>query len=154
MKYDKGAYRGEKTPFTLKVIKKKVPFNEEGKRDMYCLRPAYNKVKEFKDLARDYIRLMGVNEHMAVAFSSMLCDGICHLIDTGYAVNIGDVGTLKPVVNSKAHVNPSDCSVDDVKRIKLQFFPCKKLNKTLGSVALRINNKREMVEKWKNERKE
>lgn len=152
MKYKKTDYKGNHSTFPLKIVEKKVPFNKEGERLMYHLRPMKQGVIEFEDLARKYIKHLGINEHIAVALTSMISEGMCKWLDMGHAVNIGDVGTIKPVINCKAHLNPHDCSVDDVKSIKLQFYPCKPLNKVLEKVALRVKNRKEFLRWWEEKR--
>lgn len=153
MKYKKTDYKGNHTTFPLKIVEKKVPFNKEGERVMYQLRPVAQGVIEFEDVARKYIKHLGINEHLAVALSSMISEGICKWLDLGHAVNIGKVGTLKPVIKCKAHLDPHDCTVEDVKSIKLQFFPCKPINDTLESIALRVKNRKEFLQRWEEKQK-
>lgn len=153
MKYRKTDFKGERTTFPLKIREKKVAFNKEGERLMYHLQPMKQGVVEFEDLAREYIKHLGINEYMAVALSGMMSEGICYWLKSGHAVNIGNVGTLKPVINCKAHLDPHGCSVDDVKSVKLQFYPCKPLNDTLGKVALRVENRKEFLQRWDEKQK-
>ena len=149
MKYKNSDSKRERTTFPLKIREKKVAFNKEGKRLMYHLHPIKQGVIEFEDLARRYIKHLGINEYMAVALSGMISEGICYWLKSGHAVNIGNVGTLKPVINCKAHLDPHECSVDDVQSVKLQFYPCKPINDTLKKVALRVENRKEFLQKWK-----
>ena len=153
MKYNKQTVKYNKTPFPLKIVKKKVPFNKKGEQEMYCLRASCNQVKTFEELAHHYIRHCGFNEHQAKAMVGVLNEGICQWIASGYAVSIGDAGTLKPVVNSKAHLDPHDCSVDDIRSIKIQFYPGKKVNDTLESVALRVTNRKPFIAAWEAKQK-
>ena len=153
MKYKKTDFKGKTTTFPLKIVEKKVPFNKEGERIMYQLRPMKQGVIEFEDLARKYIKHLGINEHIAVALSSMISEAMCKWLDSGHAVNIGEVGTLKPVIKCKAHLNPHDCTVDDVQSVKLQFYPCKPLNDVLGNVALRVKNRKEFLQRWDEKQK-
>lgn len=148
MKYNKNTTKGSKTPFVMKIIKKKVPFNKEGEREMYCLRPSIQKVKRFEDVARGYVAKCGLNDRVAELAVALIGEGLLGWLQTGYAVNIPNIGTLKPVINSRAHLDPHECSINDVKSIKIQFFPCKEMNKTLESVALRISNHKEMERQW------
>lgn len=153
MKYKRTDIKDTDADFPLKLVEKKVPFNKDGEQVMYHLRPRKMGVIEFEDLAKRYIRCLGINEHLAVALSSMISEGLCEFLKTGHAVNIGKVGTLKPVVKCKAQLNPHDCSVDDVKSIKLQFFPCKPINEVLGNMALRVENRKEFLQRWDGEHK-
>lgn len=153
MKYKKTDYKGNHSTFAVKIVEKKVPFNKEGERVMYHLRPMKQGVIEFEDLARKYIKHLGINEYLAVALSSMISEGMCKWLELGHAVNIGRVGTLKPVFNCKAHLNPHDCSVDDVQSVKLQFYPCKPINDVLGNVALRVKNRKEFLQRWDEKQK-
>lgn len=153
MKYKKTDIKGNSSTFPLKIVEKKVPFNKEGERVMYHLRPMKQGVIEFEDLARKYIKHLGINEHLAVALSSMIGEGMCKWLDTGHAVNIGNVGTIKPVINCKAQLNPHDCSVEDVKSIKYQFYPCKQLNRVLEKMAMRVKNRKEFLQRWDEKQK-
>ena len=148
MKYDKSRSHGNKTPYVLKIVEKKVPFNEEGKQEVYCLRPAYNKVMDFKDIAKHYVSKCGLNDRVAELAVTLIVEGICRWIESGYAVNLPNIGTLKPVVNSKSHLNPHECSTGDVTSIKIQFYPCKDINRTLAGVALRVKNRKEFLQRW------
>ena len=153
MKYKKTDYKGNSTHFMLKIAEKKVPFNKEGEQEMYYLRPTGAGVKSFESLARGYIRHLGINEYLATALAAMISKGICFWIDSGYAVNIEKVGTLKPVINCKAHLDPRECSVEDVKSVKMQFYPCKEINRTLEKIAFRVKNRKEFVQRWQEKQK-
>lgn len=137
----------------LDIIEKKVPFNDEKRQVMYALRATRQCVIEFEDIAHDAIRHMGVNEHMAKAMVGMMSDAISRWVRAGHAVNISGVGTLKLVVNCKAKTDPSLCSVDDLYRLKLQFYPCKEMTDALHTAAFRIRNRREAVERFGTKRK-
>lgn len=143
----------EGTPFALKIVEKKVPFNEADRQVMYLLKPVKQSVIEFDDIAHHAIRLMGINEHMTKAMTAMMSDAITRWITTGHAVNIANVGTLKPVVNCKAQTDPALCTVDDLYKLKLQFYPCKEMTDALHTVAFRVKNRKEMVERFQAKRK-
>lgn len=153
MKYNKNDYKGNSTHFLVKIAEKKVPFNKEGERLMYHLRPTGAGIKDFEDLARGYIRHLGINEYMAEALAGMISEGICHWLDSGYGVNIAKVGTLKPVLKCKAHFDPHDCSVEDVKSINIRFYPCKEINDTLEKISLRVRGRKEFLQNWKEKRR-
>lgn len=139
----------EGTPLMLKLVEKKVPFNEKGKDVMYHLAIHKQGVIDFQTLARHTIEKMGVNRYMAEAMTGMMFEAMTTWLRTGHAVNIANVGTLRPVVNCKAHTNPADCSVDDLYKLKLRFYPCKDLMKQMSRSPLRVRNRAEMIARYK-----
>ena len=142
------------TPFDLKIVEKQVPFNEGDKKVMYHLATDKLQVIDFEKLAKSTIEKLGVNKYLAQAMTGMLSEAILEWMEAGHAVRISNIGTLRPTVKCKAHVDPADCSIDDLQLMKIRFYPSKSIMKPLKQAPLRINNRQEMIEKNKRRRSE
>lgn len=126
-----------KTLIPLEVKEKPVPFNEESPV-MYVLEAKPQGVVSFEKLAVSIIQNMGLNARLAECFVGMLSDAIKVYVSMGHAVSLDHIGTLKPVINARAHTRPEDCSVDDVQRVKYRFYPTKELRTLLDHAHFRI----------------
>ena len=123
---------------------------------MHSLRVSKQSVISFDKLAFREMEARGVRPALARMVAEELGDALRTWISAGHAVNITGVGTLRPVVNSKAHVDPHDCSVDDVRLGKLRFYPSAEMKEMFRDAHYHIRNREEYLAKWErvNEEKE
>ena len=96
----------EKAELSLEIVRQPVPFKEEGV--MHSLRVSKQSVISFDKLAYHEMEVRGVRPALARMVAEELGDALRSWLSAGHAVNITGVGTLRPVVNSKAHVRPHD----------------------------------------------
>jgi hypothetical protein len=139
----------EKAELSLEIARQPVPFKEEGV--MHSLRVSKQSVISFDKLAFREMEARGVRPALARMVAEELGDAIRSWISEGHAVNITGVGTLRPVVNSKAHVRPHDCSVDDVRLAKLRFYPSSEMKEMFRNAHYHIRNREEYISKWERE---
>ncbi len=139
----------ENAELSLEIVRQPVPFKEE--EVMYSLRVNKQSVISFDKLAYREMEMRGVRPALARMVAEEMGDALRSWLSAGHAVNIAGVGTLRPVVNSKAHVRPHDCTVDDVKLAKLRFYPSSEMKEMLNKANYRINNRDEFIEKWERE---
>lgn len=143
--------RIEKAELSLEIARQPVPFKEEGV--MHSLRVSKQSVISFDKLAFREMEARGVRPALARMVAEELGDALRTWISAGHAVNITGVGTLRPVVNSKAHVNPHDCSVDDVRLAKLRFYPSSEMKEVFRNAHFHIRNREEYLAKWEREQR-
>lgn len=144
----------DKAELSLEIARQPVPFKKEGV--MHSLRVSKQSVISFDKLAFREMEARGVRPALARMVAEELGDALRTWISAGHAVNITGVGTLRPVVNSKAHVDPHDCSVDDVRLGKLRFYPSAEMKEMFRDAHYHIRNREEYLAKWErvNEEKE
>lgn len=73
---------------------------------------------------------------MTKAVIEGLINRICHSIELGHAVQIGEFGTLKPTFTSKTQKDPDDLSLKDVRSIKLRYYPGQRFKDILKKMSI------------------
>ncbi len=139
----------ERAELSLEIVRQPVPFKEEGV--MYSLRVNKQSVISFDKLAHREMEARGIRPALARMVAQELGDALRSWLSAGHAVNIEGVGTLRPVVNSKAQVRPHDCSVDDIRVAKLRFYPSLEMKKMFRGAHYHVNNRTEFLAKWERE---
>ena len=136
----------DKASLSLEIARQPVPFKEE--EVMYSLRVSKQSVISFEKLACREMSVRGVRPAMARMVAEELGDALRSWLSAGHAVNIAGVGTLRPVVNSKAQTRPHDCSVDDIRLAKLRFYPSLEMKEMFRDAHYHIRNREEFLAKW------
>ena len=139
----------EKAAMSLEIVRQPVPFKEE--EVMYSLRVSKQSVISFDKLAYREMAVRGVRPALARMVAEELGDALRSWLSAGHAVNIAGVGTLRPVVNSKAQARPHDCSVDDIRQAKLRFYPSLEMKEMFHGGHFHIRNRKEFLAKWERE---
>lgn len=139
----------DKASLSLEIVRQPVPFKEE--EVMYSVRGSKQSVISFDKLAYREMSVRGVRPALARMVAEELGDAIRSWLSAGHAVNITGVGTLRPVINSKAHTRPHDCSVDDIRQAKLRFYPSLEMKEMFRDAHYHIRNREEFLSKWERE---
>lgn len=138
----------DKYKLQLKVVEKKVPFREGEDKVMYCLKPKSAHPLAFGDKVVKRMCKYGIPKGWAQLAVTAMSETMVELLSEGHAVNIDEIGTFRLSVNSKAHTSPADCSLSDVRKRKLQFYPAKEMQTFLKNCSFQISGQRKFVEDW------
>lgn len=139
----------DKASLSLEIVRQPVPFKDE--EVMYSLRVSKQSVISFDKLAYREMAVRGVRPALARMVAEELGDALRSWLSAGHAVNITGVGTLRPVINSKAHASPCDCSVEDIRQAKLRFYPSLEMKEMFRDGHYHIRNREEFLAKWERE---
>lgn len=116
-------------------VEMKLNFSEE-ERTVYKIAQQTIPPVTFKQLVSDVAISCGVNATMTKAVIEGLINRIGHFIELGHAVQIGEFGTLKPTFTAKTQKEAKDLSLDDVKSIKLRYYPGQRFKDILKSMSI------------------
>lgn len=77
-----------------------------------------------------------VNKTMSRAVIEAMINRLCHYMELGHAVQVGEFGTFKPTITVKTQKDAKDLSVKDVKRKKIRFYPGKRFKELMSSMSV------------------
>lgn len=100
---------------------------------------------DFKQLTEEVATSCGVNAPMTKAVIEALINRMNHFMELGHAVKLGELGTFKPVFNSKTQLAVDELSTNDVKRVKIRFYPGGRFKNMLSKLGIRELNALENV---------
>lgn len=117
--------------------KREITLNfKEGKPKAYKLAPVKQQKVSFDKLLDEVSNSCGVNRSQSKAVIEALIDRMSMFMDFGMPVQLGEFGSFKPTMQSKAKENESDLTTADVKRLKILFYPGKRFKTMLANVSV------------------
>lgn len=109
---------------------------KEGKPTVYKIAQTTQDPIKYKALLEEVSRSCGLNRAMTMAAVESLKDCIAHYIELGFPVQMGDFGTFKPVFTAKTQKTVEELGADNVKAIKLRFYPGEVFKNVLGGMSV------------------
>lgn len=109
---------------------------KEGKPTAYKLAATRQQNVTYEKLLDEVSNSCGVNRSQSKAVVEALIDRMTMFMDYGMGVQMGDFGTFKPAVQSKAKESEEELSTSDVKRLKIRFFPGKRFKNMLAQMSV------------------
>lgn len=109
---------------------------KEGKPTAYKLAATRQQNVTYEKLLDEVSNSCGVNRSQSKAVIEALIDRMTMFMDYGMGVQLGDFGTFKPTVQSKAKETEDDLSAADVKRLKIRYFPGKRFKNMLAQMSV------------------
>lgn len=85
----------------------------------------------FNQMVADISEACGVNTTMSRAVVEGLINRLCHFMELGHAVQMGDFGTFKPVFTVKTQKSKDELGTDNVTSRKIRFYPGKRFKDML-----------------------
>lgn len=90
----------------------------------------------FDQMVKDISEACGVNTTMSRAVVEGLINRLCHFMELGHAVKMGDFGTFKPVFTVKTQKSKEELGTDNVTSKKIRFYPGKRFKDMLKRTSL------------------
>ena len=117
----------------VRKAKKKI-VRPDGMHDAWIYQSPALPVVEFSKIVKDCSESCGENPSKTVGVVTALINRITHLLALGRAVEIEGIGTLKPVINSKAADTAEELGdpYDSIKGVKIRFYPHKPLQEAIA----------------------
>lgn len=109
---------------------------KEGKPTAYKLAATRQQNVTYEKLLDEVSNSCGVNRSQSKAVIEALIDRMTMFMDYGMGVQMGDFGTFKPAVQSKAKESEEELSASDVKRLKIRFYPGKRFKNMLAQMSV------------------
>ena len=117
----------------VRKAKKKI-VRPDGMHDAWIYQSPALPVIEFKKLVKECSESCGEHPSKTKGVVEALIDRVSHYLTLGRAIEIEGVGTLKPVINSKAAETKAGLGVlnETIKGVKLRFYPHKPLQDAIA----------------------
>lgn len=121
----------------MKFVKSsKVLGFKEGKPTMYQIAQLNYGTIDAQSLIDEAARSCSMNKTMMKAALEAIVDCACHYLELGYGVNVGDLGTVKPIFTAKMQETAETLSADNVKAKKIRFYPGTRLKEVVGAMSV------------------
>lgn len=122
---------------SLIVEKRAIKLNyKEDKPTAYKMAAVRQQKVTFEKLLDEVSNSCGVNRSQTKAVIEALIDRMTMFMDYGMGVKLGEFGTFQPGITSKAKKTEDEVSSDDVKRVKIRFYPGKRFRNMLAQISL------------------
>ena len=121
----------------VKFTKSKMTLNfKKEKPTVYRIQQVNYGVMDTKTLVDDVAESCGLNSAITKAVLEALVQRTCRYIGMGHAVQLGDLGTIKPVFNAKTQKTVEELSADNIRTKKVRFFPGMRLREVVKNISI------------------
>ncbi len=108
----------------------------EDKPTMYKMAAVRQQNVSYEKLLDEVSNSCGVNRSQSKAVVEALIDRMTMFMDYGMGVQLGDFGTFKTTLQCKAKKTEEELSADDVKRLKIRYYPGKRFKNMLSQMSV------------------
>lgn len=109
---------------------------KEDKPTVYKMAAVRQQKVTYDKLLTEVSNSCGVNRSQSKAVIEALIDRMTMFMDFGMGVQLGEFGTFQPTINSKVKETEDEVSSDDVKRVKIRFYPGKRFKNMLAQMSV------------------
>lgn len=113
------------TLMAIRVKKEKITLNfKKEKPTSYKLSQVKEQVVSYKALCRNVAANTGIRKGEVEDVLESIAQQAKQMMEMGHAVQLGILGTLKPVIQAKCAKSMNDLNVNDnIVRLKVRFYP-------------------------------
>lgn len=121
----------------VQFTKAKVKLNfKKEKPTVYKIQQVNYSVVDTKELIEDVAESCGLNKAMTKAVIEGIVQRACRFISMGHAVQIGELGTVKPVFTTKTKETAEELGADNVITKKVRFYSGKRLKDVVKGISV------------------
>lgn len=126
--------------FNVKEVKVKLKGDAEVKT-RYCARPvnAGNHLTA-KDLEDEIVTMSTLTRGDIRNAMSCVAEVVERALRRGYSVDLGDLGTIKPVINSRYEERADKVSANSLKTPTIRFFPKKRMRDASKAIQVQVES--------------
>ena len=122
---------------SVKFVKSKVKLNfKKEKPTVYKIQQVHYSVVDTATLVDDVAESCGLNKAMTKAVLEGLVSRACRFVGMGHAVQLGELGTVKPIFTAKTKETAEELSADNVKNKKIRFYPGARLQQVVKGISI------------------
>ena len=119
------------------VEKRAIKLNyKEDKPTAYKMAAVRQQKVTYDKLLDEVSNSCGVNRSQSKAVVEALIDRMTMFMDYGMGVQLGDFGTFQPGIVSKAKMTEEEVSSDDIRRLKIRYYPGKRFKNMLAQMSV------------------
>lgn len=121
----------------IAFTKSKVKLNfKKEKPTVYKIQQVHYSVVDTDTLVDDVAESCGLNRAMTKAALEGLVSRACRFVGMGHAVQLGELGTVKPIFTAKTKETAEELSADNVRNKKIRFYPGSRLQKVVKNISI------------------
>lgn len=121
----------------LTYVKKEMTLSfKDDKPKVYKIAQQTVPAVTFQQLVSEVANSCSVNATMTKAVVEGLIDRLCHFMELGHAVQVGEFGTFKPVFNVKTQKTKETLSAENITAKKMRFYPGLRFRKMIGDMSV------------------
>ena len=121
----------------IAFTKSKVKLNfKKEKPTVYKIQQVHYSVVDTDTLVDDVAESCGLNRAMTKAALEGLVSRACRFVGMGHAVQLGELGTVKPIFTAKTQETAEELSADNVRNKKIRFYPGSRLQKVVKNISI------------------
>ncbi len=112
-------------------VKRKIINPDHTTHEAWLMQQVCPKPVSFEEFVKECMRSQGVAQAQVKGIACAMSDRLRHYLTLGHSVQIGGIGTLRPVFNASSAENPDELGSHSVHTVKLRFYPHKEFQETL-----------------------
>lgn len=121
----------------VQFTKSKIKLNfKKDKPTVYKIQQVNYSVVDTTTLVDDVAESCGLNKAMTKAVLEAIVQRACRYVGMGHAVQLGDLGTVKPVFTAKTQETAEDLGAENVTSKKVRFYPGKRLKSVVKGISI------------------
>ena len=121
----------------VKFTKSKMTLNfKKDKPTVYKIQQVNYGTVDTETLIDDIAESSGMNRAMTKAIMEAIVQRACRYIGMGHAVQLGDLGTIKPVFTTKTKETAEELGADNIKSKKIRFYPGARLKQVVKNISI------------------
>ena len=119
------------------IEKRAIKLNyKKDKPTVYKMAAVRQQKVTYEKLLDEVSNSCGVNRSQSKAVIEALIDRMTMFMDYGMGVQLGDFGTFQPGIVSKAKETEDELTSNDVKRLKIRYYPGKRFKNMLAQMSV------------------
>lgn len=122
-------------PITYSKVKTVLGF-KEGKPTVYKITQQTIPAVTFSKLVDEVAQSCAVNPAMSKAVVEAMINRMCHYMELGHMVQMGEFGSFKPTFTTKTQASADKLSAKNVKARKIRFYPGQRFKDMLSNISI------------------
>lgn len=121
----------------VQFTKAKMTLNfKKDKPTVYKIQQVNYSVVDTATLVDDVAESCGLNKAMTKAVLEAIVQRACRYVGMGHAVQLGELGTVKPVFTAKTKATAEELGAENIRTKKVRFFPGQRLRDVVKNISV------------------
>lgn len=121
----------------VQFVKSKMTLNfKKEKPTVYKIQQVNYGVVDTQTLIDDVAEACGLNRAMTKAALEGIVSRVCRFVGMGHAVQLGELGTVKPIFTAKTKQTAEELGADNVRNKKIRFYPGARLQQVVKGISI------------------
>ena len=122
---------------SIKFTKTKMKLGfKKDKPTVYKIQQVTYGVVDTETLIDDVAEACGLNRAMTKAALEGIVSRVCRFVGMGHAVQLGELGTVKPIFTAKTKQTAEELGADNVRNKKIRFYPGARWQQVVKGISI------------------